>query len=80
MQIQKLVGSLGILCKRVDEITPFDTNIDNEALALALQSQMSFNNAEWDEVKLDEKVTNFISEKHFFKPVLPEKPEETGRG
>ena len=80
MQIQQLVGSLGVLCKRVDKITPFDTNIDDEALALALQSQMSFNNAEWDELKLDEKTINFISEKHFFKAVLSEKPEETGGG
>jgi len=35
---QQLVGVLGLLWKRVNEITSLDTKIDNEALALALQS------------------------------------------
>ena len=44
MQRQQLVGTLGLLWKRVDKITSLDTKIDNEALALALQSQVSFIN------------------------------------
>jgi len=46
IQKQQLVGGLGLLWKRVDEITSLDTKIDNEALALALQSQVSFTNVE----------------------------------
>jgi len=38
IQKQQLVGALGLLWKRVDKITSLDTKIDNEALALALQS------------------------------------------
>jgi hypothetical protein len=38
MQKQQLVGLLGLLWKRVEEITSLATKIDNEALALAIQS------------------------------------------
>jgi len=55
MQKQQLVGLLGLLWKRVEEITSLATKIDNEALALAIQSQVSFTNAEWDELKVNEK-------------------------
>jgi len=80
MQEQQLVGTLGLLWKRVDKITSLDTKIDNEALVLALQSQVSFTNVEWDELKVHDKVicTSYISsEKLFFKPALPEKPAMT---
>jgi len=79
-QKQELVGTLGLLWKRVDKITSLDAKIDNEALALALQSQVSFTNVEWDELKVHDKVicTSYISsEKSFFKPALPEKPAGT---
>ena len=46
IQKQQLVGPLGLLWKRVEEITSLDTKIDNKALALALQSQVSVTNAE----------------------------------
>jgi len=83
MQKQQLVGTLGLLCKRVDKITSLDTKIDNEALALALQSQESFSNVEWDELKVHDTVicTSYIgSGKLFFKPALPEKPAGTMGG
>jgi hypothetical protein len=35
LQKQQLVGALGLLWKRVREITALDTKIDNKALALA---------------------------------------------
>jgi len=56
MQKQQLIRALGLLWKRVKEITSPDTKIDNEALALALQSQVSFTNAEWDELKVDQTI------------------------
>jgi len=49
---QQLVGTLGLQWKRVDNITSLDTTIDNEALASVLQSQISFTNVEWDELKV----------------------------
>jgi len=36
MQKQQLVGTLGLLWKRVENITSLDAKSDNEALALAL--------------------------------------------
>jgi len=83
MQKQQLVGTLGLLWKRVDKITSFDTKIDNKALALALHSQVSFTNAEWDEPKVHNTVicTSYItSAKLLFKPALPEKPAGTVGG
>jgi len=83
MQKQQLVGTLELLWKRVDKITSLDTKIDNEALALALQSQTSFTNVEWDELKVHDIVicASYISSgKLFFKPALPEKPAGTVRG
>jgi len=83
MQKQQLVGTLGLLWKRVDKITSFDTKIDNKAPALALQSQVSFTNVEWDEIKVHDTVicTSYISSgKIFFKPALPEKPAGTVGG
>jgi len=83
MQKQQLAETLGLLWKRVDKITPLDTKIDNEALALALQSQVSFTNAEWDELKVYDTVihTSYVSsEDFFFKPALPEKPAGTVGG
>jgi len=83
MQKQQLVGTLGLLWKRVDKITSLDTKIDNEALVLALQSQVSFTNVEWDELKVHDTVicTSYISwGKLFFKPALPEKPAGTVGG
>ena len=80
LQKQQLVRTLGLLWTRVDEITSLDTKIDNEALALALQSQVSFTNVEWNELKVYDTVicTRYISsEKLFFKPALPEKPAGT---
>ena len=56
MQKQQLVGALGLLWKSVEEIVSLHTQIDNEALALALQSQVSFTNAEWFELKVNENV------------------------
>jgi len=50
MQKQQLIGALALLWKRVEEITSLNTKIDNEALALARQSQVSFANAEWDKL------------------------------
>ena len=35
MQKQQLVGTLGLLWKRVDKITSLDTKIDNEGAAIA---------------------------------------------
>ena len=67
MQKPQLVEALGLLWKGVEQITSLDTKIDNEALALALQSQVSFINMEWDELKVNE---NIISGKSFFKPAL----------
>jgi len=83
IQKQQLVGALGLLWKRVDKITSLDTKIDNEALALAFQLQVSFTNVEWDELKAHNtvKCTSYISSgKHFFKPALPEKPAVTVEG
>jgi len=83
MQKQQLVVALGLLWKRVDKITSLDTKIDDDALALALQSQVSFANVEWDEFKVHDTVicTSYIgSRKHFFKPALPEKPAGTVGG
>ena len=63
-----------------DKITSLDTKIDNEALALALQSQVSFINVGWDELKVNDTIicTSYISSgKLFFKPALPEKPAGT---
>jgi len=55
MQKQPLVGALGLLWKRlgVKDVTSLDAKIDNEALALALQSQGSFTSAEWDELQVN---------------------------
>ena len=83
MQKQQLVGTLGLLWKRVDKITSLDTKIDNEALASALQSQVSFTNVEWDELKVYDTVirTSYVSSGElFFKPALPEKPAGTVGG
>jgi len=83
MQKQQLVGTLELLWKRVDKITILDTEIDNEALALALQSQVSFTNVEWDELKVHDTVictSSISSGKLFFKPALSEKPAGTVRG
>jgi len=83
MQKQQLVGTLGLLWKRVDKIKSLDMKIDNEALALALQSQVSFTNVEWDELKVHDTVicTSYTSsEKLFFKPALPETPAGTVGG
>jgi len=69
--------------KRVKEIISLDTKIDNEALALALQSQVSFTNVEWDEFKVLDTVTYtsyIICGEHFFKPALQEKPAGTVGG
>ena len=76
---QRLAGALGLLWKRVDKITSLDTKIDNEALALTLQSQVSFANVAWDELKVHDTVI-CTSGKHFFKPALPEKPAGTAEG
>ena len=70
---------LGLLWKRDEEITSLDTKIDNEALALTLQSQVSFANVAWDELKVHDTVI-CTSGKHFFKPALPEKPAGTVGG
>jgi len=83
MQKQQLVGTLGLLWKRVYKITSLDSKIDNEALALALQSQVSFTNVEWDELKVNDTIicTSYISSgKLLFKPALPEKPAGTVGG
>jgi len=83
MQKHQLVGALGLLWKRVDKITSVDTKIDNEALALALQSQVSFTNVKWDELKVHDTVlcTSYNSSgKYFFKPALLEKPAGTVGG
>ena len=83
MQKQHLAETLGRLWKRVNQITSLNTKIDNEALALALQSQVSFTNVEWDELKVHDTVicTSYISSgKLFFKPALPEKPAGTVGG
>ena len=77
MQKQQLVWTLGLLWKRLNKITSLDTKIDDEALALALQSQVSFTNVEWDELKVHDTVifTSYISSrKLLFKLALPEKP------
>jgi len=67
MQKQHLVGTLGLLWKRVDKIASLDTKIDNKALALALQLQVSFTNMEWDEFKVHDTVicTSYISSGSF---------------
>jgi len=83
MQKQQLVGTLGLLWKRVDKITSLDTKIDNEALALALQLQVSFTNVECDVLKVNDTIicTSYISlGKIFFKPALAEKPAGTVGG
>ena len=83
IQKQQLVGTLGLLWKRVDKITSLDTKIDNEAPALVFQSQVSFSNVEWDELQVHDTVicTCCISSgKLFFKPALPEKPAGTVGG
>ena len=56
MQKQQLVEALGPLWEKVEEITPLDTKIENKAFALALQTQVSFTNAEWDELKVHDTV------------------------
>ena len=64
-----------LLWKSVDKITSLDTKIDYEALALALQSQVSFTNVEWDKLNVHDTVicTSCIgSGKLFFKPALTE--------
>jgi len=79
MQKQQLVR----LLKRVGKIKSLDTKINNEALALALQSQVSFTNVEWDELKVHDTVicTSYISSGQLlFKPALPEKPAGTVGG
>jgi len=83
MQTQQLVRALGLLWKRVDKITALNTKIDNEALTLALQLQVSFTNVEWDELKVNKTITctSYISSgKHFFKHAPPEKPAGTVGG
>jgi len=83
MKKQQLVGTLGLLWKRVDKIISLDTKIDNEALALALQSQVGFTNVEWDELKVNDTIicTSYInSGKLFTKPALPGKPAGTVEG
>jgi len=78
MQKQQLVEVLGLQWKRVQDFTLLDTKIENEALALALQLQVSFTNAEWDKLKVDETENRYIiSGKHFLKPALSEKPAGT---
>ena len=50
---------------------------------MALQSQVSFTNVEWDELKVNDTIicTSYISSgKLFFKPALPEKPVGTVGG
>ena len=83
MQQQQLVGTLGLLWKRVDKITSLDKKMDNKAFALALQSQVSFTNVEWDELKVNDTIicTSYInSGKLFTKPALPGKPAGTVEG
>jgi len=83
MQKQQLVRTLGLLWKRVNKITSLDTKFDNEALALALQSQVSFTNVDWDELNVHDTAicTSYISSgKLIFKPALTEKPAETVGG
>ena len=49
----------------------------------ALQSQVSFTNVEWDELKVNDTIictSYFSSGKLFFKPALPEKPAGTVGG
>jgi len=72
MQKQQLVGTLRLLWKRVDKITSLDTNIDNEALALALQLQVSFTNVEWDELKVNDTIicTSYNSQESFSSNLL----------
>ena len=70
MQKQQLVGALGLLWKRVNKITSLDTKIDNEALALALQSQVSFTTAEWDELKVHMMMIAFITFKSSLVPLF----------
>jgi len=62
MQKQQLVITLGLLWKRVEQITSLDTRIDNEAIALALQSQVNFTNVQWNELKVHDAVicTSYI--------------------
>jgi len=57
MQKEQLVGALGLLWKRFNKITSLHTKIDNESLALAQQSQVSFTNLEWDKLKVHDTVT-----------------------
>ena len=67
----------------VDGCPPLLHAMRIKALALALQSQLSFTTAEWDELKVHNTVicTSYISSgKHFFKPALPEKPAGTVGG
>ena len=83
MQQQQLVGLLGLLWKWVEEIASLDTKIDNKALALALQLQVSFTNAEWNELKEHDKVISnsyIFSGKHIFELTLSEKPAWTVGG
>ena len=83
MQNQQLIRALELLWKKVDEITSYNAKIDHEALALALQSQVSFTNVEWDELNVHDIVicTSSISPgRHFFKPALPEKRAGTVGG
>jgi len=83
MQKQQVVRTLGLLWEKVDKIISLDTKIDNEALASALQSQVSFTNVEWDELNVHDTVicTSYISSgKLFFKPALPEEPAGTVGG
>jgi len=77
MQKQQLVRALGLLWKRVEEITPLDTRIENDILALSLRLQVIFTNAKWNKPKVHDTVINnsyIFSSKHFFKP-----PRKTSR-
>ena len=79
MQKQQLVGALGLLWKKIDKITSLDTKIDNdEALALALQSQVSFTNVEWDELKVNDTIicTSYISFGKLFSNLLSQRSQQ----
>ena len=55
MQKQQLVGALGLLWKTVEEKL-LVTKIDDEVLALTLESQVSCTNIQWDELKVHDTV------------------------
>jgi len=83
MHKQQHFGALGLLWKRVEEISSLDTKIDSGALILSLQLQVSFTNVELDEIKVHDTVIRtsyIISGQHFFKPALSEKPAGTVGG